>query len=168
MCWDKHLFTAALKLVLTSLVLIYFIRSWEWEYLSFRLCIGVWVGILLLILVALDASAFVCFITRFTEENFALLIAMIFIVKAIENIGHIGEQVHLQIFLDGWSEGFIMIQPKLCRCKVYVSTPSWVKANFKQPGLKNGKKIDNLLFWHSMYQQLFYEYNILDLLRQFI
>jgi hypothetical protein len=30
-------------------------------------------------------------VDRFTEENFALLIAMIFIVKAVENIGHIGE-----------------------------------------------------------------------------
>jgi hypothetical protein len=39
-------------------------RSWEWEYLSFRLCIGVWVGVFLFILVALDASAYVCYITR--------------------------------------------------------------------------------------------------------
>ena len=76
---------------------VFYFRSWEWEYLSFRLCIGVWVGILLLVLVALDASAYVCYITRFTEENFALLIAMIFIVKAIENIGHIGEEVHTKL-----------------------------------------------------------------------
>ena len=40
------------------------IRTWEWEYLSFRLCIGIWVGIFLFILVALDASAYVCYITR--------------------------------------------------------------------------------------------------------
>lgn len=36
---------------------------------------------ILLILVAIDASALVCYITRFTEENFALLIATIFIYK---------------------------------------------------------------------------------------
>jgi hypothetical protein len=41
-------------------------RSWEWEYLSFRLCIGVWVGVFLFILVALDASAYVCYITRYS------------------------------------------------------------------------------------------------------
>ena len=49
----------------------------------FRLWIGVWVGVILLIMVATDASAFVCYITRFTEENFATLIAVIFIIKAV-------------------------------------------------------------------------------------
>ena len=46
-------------------------------------------GLILLILVATDASAFVCYITRFTEENFACLIAFIFIKKAIEKLIHI-------------------------------------------------------------------------------
>lgn len=51
------------------------------DYLGLRLWIGIWIGVILLILVAVDASAFVCYITRFTEENFALLIATIFIYK---------------------------------------------------------------------------------------
>lgn len=55
-------------------------------YLSLRLWIGVWTAIILLILVAIDASAFVCYITRFTEENFATLISVIFIYKAIEKV----------------------------------------------------------------------------------
>lgn len=38
-------------------------------------------AVILVILVAIDASAFVCYITRFTEENFATLIAFIFIFK---------------------------------------------------------------------------------------
>lgn len=38
-------------------------------------------GAILIILVAVDASALVCYITRFTEENFATLIAFIFIYK---------------------------------------------------------------------------------------
>nr|CAD7395487.1 unnamed protein product [Timema poppensis] len=62
----------------------------DWDYLPFRLWIGVWIGIILLIMVAIDASAFVCYITRFTEENFATLIAFIFIYKAVENVIHIG------------------------------------------------------------------------------
>ena len=49
--------------------------------MSFRLWIGMWVVAILIILVAIDASAFVCYITRFTEENFATLIAFIFIYK---------------------------------------------------------------------------------------
>lgn len=42
-----------------------------------------WIAFILLVLVAIDASAIVCYITRFTEENFALLIATIFIYKVI-------------------------------------------------------------------------------------
>lgn len=66
-----------------------FCRSNGLYYLSLRLWIGVWTAIILLILVAFDASAFVCYITRFTEENFATLISVIFIYKAIEKVGHL-------------------------------------------------------------------------------
>lgn len=52
-----------------------------WDYMTFRFWIGTWIAIILLILVAIDASALVCYITRFTEENFACLIAFIFIYK---------------------------------------------------------------------------------------
>lgn len=52
-----------------------------WDYMTFRFWIGTWIAIILFVLVAIDASAFVCYITRFTEENFATLIAFIFIYK---------------------------------------------------------------------------------------
>lgn len=58
-----------------------FCVSSEWDYLSFRFWIGTWITVILIILVAIDASALVCYITRFTEENFATLIAFIFIIK---------------------------------------------------------------------------------------
>ncbi|XP_055376644.1 electrogenic sodium bicarbonate cotransporter 1 isoform X3 [Condylostylus longicornis] len=61
------------------------------DYMSFRFWIGTWIAIILLILVAIDASALVCYITRFTEENFATLIAFIFIYKAVENVLEIGK-----------------------------------------------------------------------------
>ncbi|XP_065570769.1 sodium bicarbonate cotransporter 3-like isoform X3 [Artemia franciscana] len=60
------------------------------DYLALRLWIGVWIGVILMILVAVDASAFVCYITRFTEENFSLLIATIFIYNAIAKLFKIG------------------------------------------------------------------------------
>ncbi|XP_049301403.1 sodium-driven chloride bicarbonate exchanger isoform X6 [Anopheles funestus] len=63
-----------------------------WDYLTFRFWIGTWITIILFLLVAVDASALVCYITRFTEENFACLIAVIFIYKAIENVFHIGQE----------------------------------------------------------------------------
>ena len=70
-------------------------RSFGWSFLAFRLWIGIWVGLILLILVATDASAYVSFITRFTEENFATLIGIIFVIKAIENVLSIGDKYPL-------------------------------------------------------------------------
>lgn len=58
-----------------------FCQRQDWDYMTFRLWIGTWIAIILLILTAIDASALVCYITRFTEENFATLIAFIFICK---------------------------------------------------------------------------------------
>ncbi|XP_050362139.1 electroneutral sodium bicarbonate exchanger 1 isoform X1 [Nymphalis io] len=69
-----------------------FCKQIGWNYMSFRFCIGTWTTIILIILVAIDASALVCYITRFTEENFATLIAFIFIYKAVENVISIGKK----------------------------------------------------------------------------
>ena len=46
---------------------------------------GIWVAAMLLLLVMFDASAYVCYITRFTEELFATLVAFIFIMSAFKN-----------------------------------------------------------------------------------
>ncbi|KAK7079109.1 Sodium bicarbonate cotransporter 3 [Halocaridina rubra] len=77
-------------------ILYDFCRTMEWDYLSFRLWIGLWCGLILLILVAVDASALVCYITRFTEENFATLIAFIFIYKAVEKVFKIGSKYPME------------------------------------------------------------------------
>ncbi|XP_076459053.1 electroneutral sodium bicarbonate exchanger 1-like isoform X2 [Babylonia areolata] len=53
------------------------------NYLEMRLWIGIWTGALLIVMVAFDLSALVRYITRFTEESFAALISLIFIVEAI-------------------------------------------------------------------------------------
>jgi len=98
-----------------------FCKSMEWNYLSFRLCIGVWIGIILLVLVATDASALVCYITRFTEENFATLIAVIFIIKAIEKLFSIGAKTPIAESpcfcspndeLAGWNYTLSMLKPE--------------------------------------------------------
>ncbi|XP_015786320.1 sodium-driven chloride bicarbonate exchanger isoform X3 [Tetranychus urticae] len=60
-------------------------------YLSIRMWIGLWTAFYLMVFVATDASAFVCYITRFTEENFATLISVIFIFKAVEKVLEIGK-----------------------------------------------------------------------------
>lgn len=53
------------------------------NYLELRLWVGTWTGLILYIMVAFDLSALVRFITRFTEESFAALISLIFIVEAL-------------------------------------------------------------------------------------
>ena len=53
-----------------------------WDYLAFRFWIGFWMSCALMLMVAFDLSSLVRFITRFTEESFAMLIAIIFIFEA--------------------------------------------------------------------------------------
>jgi hypothetical protein len=60
-------------------------------YLEFRFWIGMWLCFLLLIMVAFDLSALVRYITRFTEESFAMLIAIIFIYEAFKKLFEIND-----------------------------------------------------------------------------
>ncbi|CAF1226295.1 unnamed protein product [Adineta ricciae] len=56
------------------------------NFLEFRLWIGVWIFCLLFIFVAFNLSFLVKYITRFTEDCFASLVALIFIYDAIREI----------------------------------------------------------------------------------
>ena len=60
-----------------------------YKYLAVRCWIGFWVMLILLLMNAFDCSALVRYITRFTEESFATLIAMIFIFEAFKKLLHI-------------------------------------------------------------------------------
>ncbi|GMT01688.1 hypothetical protein PENTCL1PPCAC_23862 [Pristionchus entomophagus] len=53
------------------------------DYLTFRFWVHIWTGGIVMLMCVTDASALVSFITRFTEESFATLIAVIFIYEAI-------------------------------------------------------------------------------------
>ena len=59
------------------------------DYMSFRMWIGIWIAIFLLVMVALDLSVLVRYITRFTEESFSVLISLIFIAEAFKKLSHI-------------------------------------------------------------------------------
>ena len=75
-----------------------------WHYLEFRFWIGMWMCLFLLIMVAFDLSALVRFITRFTEESFAMLIAIIFIYEAFkkqfEGLDHYPVNFHPELPVD--------------------------------------------------------------------
>ncbi len=53
------------------------------DYIGFRAWVGLWTAFILIIIVVTDCSALVKYITRFTEESFASLIAIIFIKESI-------------------------------------------------------------------------------------
>ncbi|VIO88821.1 Uncharacterized protein BM_BM9545 [Brugia malayi] len=57
-----------------------------WQFLPFRFWVAAWISVVLLILVATDMSALVGLITRFTEEAFAALISIVFIIQSFEKL----------------------------------------------------------------------------------
>ncbi|XP_072410263.1 electrogenic sodium bicarbonate cotransporter 4-like isoform X2 [Chiloscyllium punctatum] len=63
-----------------------FSKSNDLDYLEFRLWIGLHSAIQCLLLVAMDASFIIKYITRFTEEGFSMLISLIFIYDAIKKM----------------------------------------------------------------------------------
>jgi len=74
-----------------------FCDTYGLDYMSFRFWIGMWTAVILLLMVAFDLSYLVCYITRFTEESFATLIALIFIQKAFSKLFHIGDANAVQM-----------------------------------------------------------------------
>ncbi|KAM7112282.1 electrogenic sodium bicarbonate cotransporter 1 isoform 3-T3 [Ciconia maguari] len=67
-------------------LLFNFSKDNNFDYLEFRLWIGLWSAFQCLILVATDASFLVKYFTRFTEEGFSSLISFIFIYDAFKKM----------------------------------------------------------------------------------
>ncbi|XP_030305988.1 electrogenic sodium bicarbonate cotransporter 1 isoform X4 [Calypte anna] len=67
-------------------LLFNFSKDNDFDYLEFRLWIGLWSAFQCLLLVATDASFLVKYFTRFTEEGFSSLISFIFIYDAFKKM----------------------------------------------------------------------------------
>uniref|UniRef100_A0A3P9MAS0 Anion exchange protein n=1 Tax=Oryzias latipes TaxID=8090 RepID=A0A3P9MAS0_ORYLA len=67
-------------------LLFNFSRENDFDYMEFRLWIGLWSAFFCLALVATDASFLVKYFTRFTEEGFSCLISFIFIYDAFKKM----------------------------------------------------------------------------------
>ncbi|KAH3748022.1 hypothetical protein DPMN_182459, partial [Dreissena polymorpha] len=65
-------------------ILYRFCVDHDWDFMPFRVWVGFWTGFFILLIVAFDLSALVRYITRFTEESFAALVALIFIYEAFK------------------------------------------------------------------------------------
>ncbi|XP_052235491.1 anion exchange protein 2-like isoform X2 [Dreissena polymorpha] len=63
-----------------------FCKEYGIEFLTWRVWIGIWVFIITAIVIAAEGSFIVKYITRFTEEVFAILISLIFINEVIQKI----------------------------------------------------------------------------------
>jgi solute carrier family 4 anion exchanger 2 len=55
----------------------------ELDFLTVRVYIGLWLGIIGLVVVCFEGSVLVKLFTRFTEEIFAALISILYIVESI-------------------------------------------------------------------------------------
>ncbi|XP_076452508.1 sodium-driven chloride bicarbonate exchanger-like isoform X2 [Babylonia areolata] len=81
-------------------ILNQFCVSKDLDYLEMRLWIGIWTGLLLVVIVAFDLSAMVRYITRFTEESFAALISLIFIYEAFRKLLSIADDYPMKPPMD--------------------------------------------------------------------
>ncbi|WAR09936.1 S4A8-like protein [Mya arenaria] len=74
-------------------ILFRFCKDQDWDFMPFRVWVGFWTAFFIFLIVAFDLSALVRYITRFTEESFACLIALIFIVEAFKKTIEIEKDV---------------------------------------------------------------------------
>jgi solute carrier family 4 anion exchanger 2 len=70
-------------LILFDESLYQFCTSMSVNFLTFRVYIGIWLTIIVLIVSAFEGSIFVKYFTRFTQEIFSALITLIYIVETI-------------------------------------------------------------------------------------
>ena len=77
-----------------------FSRDNDWDFLSLRFWVGIWTTGFLLFMVVFNMSALVRYLTRFTEESFACLIALIFIVEAFSKLADIGSDEPMRLHAD--------------------------------------------------------------------
>lgn len=86
-------------MLVLEMILYTVCRDKGFDFLPMRCWIGIWTTVILLLVVMFDLSALVRYITRFTEESFASLIAIIFIVEAFKKtVGIIDKYpVHTQV-----------------------------------------------------------------------
>ncbi|XP_056012278.1 sodium bicarbonate cotransporter 3-like isoform X2 [Ostrea edulis] len=73
-------------MLVLEMIVYSFCMDQGWDYMPVRAWTGIWTTVIIMLVVAFDLSALVRYITRFTEESFACLIAIIFIYEAIKKV----------------------------------------------------------------------------------
>jgi len=99
------------------------------NYLEMRWWVGMFTGIFCIIIVVTDGSFCVKYITRFSEESFATLISLIFIVDGIKKMLSI--KSHSPVNYD-WSKEQILSYSCKCEQPTY-SKSEWYNSSFHTP-----------------------------------
>uniref|UniRef100_A0A674PD61 Anion exchange protein n=1 Tax=Takifugu rubripes TaxID=31033 RepID=A0A674PD61_TAKRU len=105
-------------------LLFNFSKDNEFDYLEFRLWIGLWSAFFCLVLVATDASFLVQYFTRFTEEGFSCLISFIFIYDAFKKMLKLAH--HYPIDSDYKMDHVTQYE---CLCMAPTGTSVWIWNN---------------------------------------
>ena len=64
------------------------------EYLAVHFWVGIWLAVIATVVVALEGSVLVRYVSRFTQDIFALLISLIFIYEALRKIYVVGSKIY--------------------------------------------------------------------------
>lgn len=124
-------------------ILFKFCSSQSIPYLEFRLWIGLWTALFLIVLVAFNASVIMRIFTRFTEEIFSALISFIFIYEAFEKIW----KVHLTNPYNGYY--WYPFWRRTCDCYEFpddTSFNSYLRSNDGSSGLANATNLGS--YWN--------------------
>nr|CAD7412091.1 unnamed protein product [Timema poppensis] len=80
-CTSSLIFPVSVSVSVTS-----FCLTNDLDFLSTRIYIGLWIGIIALVISSFEGSVFVKLFTRFTEEIFAALIALLYMVDSFTKV----------------------------------------------------------------------------------
>ncbi|KAI6221438.1 Anion exchange protein [Aphelenchoides fujianensis] len=111
----------------------------DWDFLPFRFWMSCWIAVLFLLLIATDASALVGLITRFTEEGFATVVSVAFIVQACQKIYELSYEAPItwrpQAVIDStcYCFGYFIknLSIGVTRCRALGGTPQGLACFFK-------------------------------------
>ncbi|CAF4570375.1 unnamed protein product [Rotaria sp. Silwood1] len=81
-----NILSATGPMLILERIIEHMCKDYRVNYLEFRLWIGIWIFVFLFIFVMFNLSFLVKYITRFTEDCFASLVALIFIYDAIREV----------------------------------------------------------------------------------
>ncbi|TRY71812.1 hypothetical protein TCAL_05306 [Tigriopus californicus] len=95
-------------------ILVGFCSGQGVDYLTFRLWVGLWTSLLCTVIVALDLSFIIQYFTRFSEESFAALIGIIFIVESLKKLFAMSEDFKVNV---GFDLAMITVRDESCRCE---------------------------------------------------